>query len=118
MKNLAMKDILPYRESEKPLTDEEIEDYLGILEGWQIVQRENIPRLEKGFPFDNFRAAVNFTNQVADLAEETDHHPAILVSSRRCAVSWWTHIFKRLHINDFIMAARTELLFQDINNNM
>jgi 4a-hydroxytetrahydrobiopterin dehydratase len=113
MKNLAKKDILPYRESETPLTDAEIDNYLVIMQGWNIVERENIPRLEKSFQFNDFRAAVDFTNLVADMAEEADHHPAILVSSKRCAVSWWTHIFKRLHINDFIMAARTELLFQE-----
>ena len=113
MKALAEKNILPYRESDIPLSDAEIEAYLEILTGWKIVERENIPRLEKSFPFNDFRAAVFFTNQVADLAEEADHHPAILVSSIRCAVSWWTHIFKRLHLNDFIMAARTDLLFQE-----
>jgi len=116
MKDLAMKDILPYRESETPLTDAEIESYLVILQGWNIVERDKILRLEKGFQFNDFRSAVNFTNMVADMAEEADHHPAILVSSKRCAVSWWTHIFKRLHINDFIMAARTELLFQEKNS--
>jgi 4a-hydroxytetrahydrobiopterin dehydratase len=116
MKDLAEKDILPYRESVAPLSESEIETYLEILPGWKIVEREDIPRLEKRFPFDNFRAAVVFTNQVADLADEADHHPAILVSSIRCAVSWWTHIFKRLHLNDFIMAARTDLLFQEKND--
>ncbi len=116
MKDLANKNILAYRESDVPLSDNEIESYLEILSGWKIVEREDIPRLEKSFPFDNFQAAMVFTNQVADLAEEADHHPAILVSSIRCAVSWWTHIFKRLHLNDFIMAARTDLLFQDKND--
>jgi len=116
MKDLAEKDILPYRESDAPFSDNEIESLLEILIGWEIVEREGIPRLEKSFPFDTFRAAVVFTNKVADLADEADHHPAILVSSIRCAVSWWTHIFKRLHLNDFIMAARTELLFQEKNN--
>ena len=115
MKDLAKKIILPYRESDIPLSDKEISDYLEILPGWKIVEREDIPRLEKGFPFDSYRAAVDFTNQVAEMAEAADHHPAILVSSRRCAVSWWTHIFKRLHLNDFIMAARTELLFLENN---
>ena len=114
MKDLAQRPILPYRESDITLSDKEIEAYLEILQGWSIVIRDEIPRLEKGFPFDNFREAVNFTNLVADLAEEADHHPAILVSSKRCAVSWWTHFFKRLHPNDFIMAARTELLFQNL----
>ena len=116
MKDLAKKNILPYRESDTPLSEGEIEAYLEILPGWKIVEREDIPRLEKSFPFDDFRAAVVFTNQVADLAEEADHHPAILISSIRCTVSWWTHFFKRLHLNDFIMAGRTELLFQEKNN--
>jgi 4a-hydroxytetrahydrobiopterin dehydratase len=114
MKDLAQRPILSYRESDITLTEEEIEAYLEILQGWNIVMREDIPRLEKGFPFDSFREAVNFTNLVADLAEEADHHPAILLSSKRCAVSWWTHFFKRLHPNDFIMAARTELLLQNL----
>lgn len=113
MKDLAKKNILPYRKSDVPLSDDEIESFLEILSGWKIVEREDIPRLDKSFPFDDFRAAMVFTNQVADLAEEADHHPAILVSSIRTTVTWWTHIFKRLHLNDFIMAARTDLLFQE-----
>jgi 4a-hydroxytetrahydrobiopterin dehydratase len=113
MIDLAKRDILPYRKDDVPLTVAEIDQFLKILPGWDIVEREDIPRLEKGFPLDNFRAAVDFTNLVADLAEEADHHPAILVSSKRCAVSWWTHFYKRLHLNDFIMAARTELLYQE-----
>jgi len=72
-------------------------------------------RLEKIYPFDSFRKAMDFTNLVADLADKADHHPAILVSSKHSAVSWWTHFFKRLHPNDFIMAARTEELFQNLS---
>lgn len=118
MKDLSKMDLLAYKESQTALTEDEIEAYMDILPGWNIVEREDIPRLEKSFPFDNFRAAVDFTNQVAELADEADHHPAILVSSKRCAVSWWTHFFKRLHPNDFIMAARTDRLFQKNNLEM
>jgi 4a-hydroxytetrahydrobiopterin dehydratase len=112
MKALANRPILPYQKDENPLSDEEIRGYLDQLPDWKIVEREGIPRLEKSFSFDDFVAAVDFTNQVAELAEEADHHPAILVSWGRTAVSWWTHVFKRLHENDFIMAARTEILYQ------
>ena len=116
MKDLAKKNILPYRKSDVPFSEDEIESLLEILSGWKIVEREGLPRLDKSFPFDDFRAAMVFTNQIADLAEEADHHPAILVSSIRTTVTWWTHIFKRLHLNDFIMAARTHLLFQEKND--
>src|SRR3712207_3856494 len=35
--------------------------------------------LERDFAFDDFRAAVAFVNRVADVSEEADHHPDILV---------------------------------------
>ena len=28
----------------------------------------------------------------------------------RVTVTWWTHVLSGLHINDFIMAAKTEAL--------
>ncbi|MCJ7733534.1 MAG: 4a-hydroxytetrahydrobiopterin dehydratase [Anaerolineales bacterium] len=114
MNELASREILPYSKTDLPLLEDQILSYLEKLPGWNIVDRENIPRLEKSFSFDNFRSAVDFTNRVAELAEEADHHPAILVSWGKATVSWWTHVFKRLHENDFIMAARTEKLFQDL----
>ena len=111
MKELANKHCQPCQEGDIPLTDQQIEEHLESLPGWKIMEREGIPRLEKSFPFKNFLEALDFTNQVGELAEEADHHPAILVSWGRSAVSWWTHAINGLHENDFILAARTELLF-------
>ena len=54
-----------------------------MLPEWKIVEREGIPRLEKSFPFDDFLSAVDFTNQVAEMAEEADHHPAIQPPGKR-----------------------------------
>ncbi|MEJ2333871.1 MAG: 4a-hydroxytetrahydrobiopterin dehydratase, partial [Desulfobulbaceae bacterium] len=51
-------------------------------------------------------------NRVAALAEEENHHPAIVTEWGKVTVSWWSHIIKGLHLNDFIMAARTEELFK------
>ncbi len=113
MEELAKQPILSYAKHDEPLTEEQTEIYLNVLPEWMIVYREGNPRLEKSFSFDDFVGAVNFANQVAALAEEADHHPSILISSRKCAVRWWTFVYKRLHENDFIMAARTEKQFQD-----
>jgi 4a-hydroxytetrahydrobiopterin dehydratase len=112
MTNLASKPCLPFRGDEKPLSPEQIEEYLDQLPDWKIVEREDIPRLERSFPFPDFKGALQFTNQVGEMAEEVDHHPAILVSWGRAAVSWWTHVVNGLHENDFIMAARTNDLYQ------
>jgi 4a-hydroxytetrahydrobiopterin dehydratase len=113
MNELAQESLLSYSKDDLPLSDSDINTYLSKLPGWAIQDREGIPRLEKSYKFPDFLSAVAFTNLVAELAEEADHHPAILVSWGRSAVSWWTHFHKRLHLNDFIMAARTELLFQE-----
>lgn len=113
MEELAKQPILSYAKYDEPLTEEQTEVYLKVLPDWKIVFREGNPRLEKNYSFDDFMGAVNFANQVADLAEEAHHHPDILISWGKCAVRWWTFVYKRLHENDFIMAARTEKLFQD-----
>ena len=72
MTDLADRPILAYRKNETPLSDGEIQAYLQELPGWQIVEREGIPRLEKTFPFKSFRKAMDFANIVADLADEAD----------------------------------------------
>lgn len=111
MDKLAKQPILSYTKFDSPIAEEQSKVYLKVLPEWQIIEREGIPRLEKKYSFVDFFGAVEFANQVAGLAKEANHHPDILISWRKCAVSWWTFVYKRLHENDFIMAARTELLF-------
>jgi len=78
---------------------------------WQIVERDQIKRLERAFKFKNFVEALQFTNRVGKLAEEEGHHPALLTEWGRVTVTWWTHKIKGLHRNDFIMAAKTDGLY-------
>jgi 4a-hydroxytetrahydrobiopterin dehydratase len=113
MDKLANQPILSYSKYDEPLTEEQTEDFLKVLPDWKIVYYEGNPRLEKSFSFDDFMGAVEFANQIADLSEEAHHHPDITISWGKCLVSWWTFVYKRLHENDFIMAARTEKLYQE-----
>jgi 4a-hydroxytetrahydrobiopterin dehydratase len=113
MKELAKQPILSYSKYDSDLTDEQIEEYLKVLPNWKIVYQDGNPRLRQSFAFEDFMGAMEFANQVAEIAEEAHHHPDILVSWGKAVVSWWTFVYKRLHENDFIMAARTELLFQE-----
>lgn len=77
---------------------------------WQVITLENIPRLQRIFDFKNYPQAVEFTNKVAAIAVEEDHHPLMVLEWGRVTVQWWTHIVRGLHKNDFIMAARTDVL--------
>ena len=112
MKKLAEQKIVVVGKDAQAASPEQIEAYLERLPGWNIVEREGIPRLEKSFQFKNYVEALAFTNLVSEMAEEVDHHPAILLTWGRSAVSWWTHVIGGLHENDFIAAARTEKLYE------
>jgi 4a-hydroxytetrahydrobiopterin dehydratase len=100
------------RGDEPTLTDAEIVELLPQLPEWQVVQREGIKRLERVFKFSNFAQALAFTHKVGEQAEEEGHHPALLTEWGRVKVTWWTHKIGGLHRNDFIMAAKTDELFE------
>ena len=93
------------------LSAERITELHAQIPEWQIVEQDGVPQLERVFKFKNFAHALAFTNQVGGLAEAEDHHPAILTEWGRVTVTFWTHFLKGLHMNDFIAAARTDLLF-------
>lgn len=93
------------------LTDEEIHDFHVQIPAWQMIELDGTPSLRRVFRFKNFAQALIFTNRVGELAEAEDHHPAILTEWGRVTVTFWTHVTNGLHRNDFIAAAKTDLLY-------
>jgi 4a-hydroxytetrahydrobiopterin dehydratase len=114
MSTLAQFQCLPCRGGEPTLTAEEIASLQPEAPDWEIVERDGILRLERVFKVKNFAEALRFTNRVGELAEEQGHHPALLTEWGRVTVTWWTHKIKGLHRNDFIMAAKTDEVFQNL----
>jgi 4a-hydroxytetrahydrobiopterin dehydratase len=55
---------------------------------------------------------LEFARKVGELAEAEAHHPELLTEWGRTTVTRWTHKIKGLHGNDFIMAAKTDELYQ------
>jgi len=80
---------------------------------WKQIEENGEERLQRQFRFRNFVAALAFTNRVGELAEEQQHHPALLTEYGKVTVTWWTHKIGGLHRNDFICAARTDRIFQE-----
>jgi 4a-hydroxytetrahydrobiopterin dehydratase len=111
MNDLAQMKCVRPRSEESPLTDQQITELHIQVPDWQIVDRDNVQQLERTFKFKNFVQALQFTNQVGELAEAEDHHPALLTEWGKVTVTWWTHVVKGLHRNDFIAAAKTDQLF-------
>jgi 4a-hydroxytetrahydrobiopterin dehydratase len=72
---------------------------------WELIENHHI---EKEFAFDGYEPAVKFTNEVAHLAMEEDHHPDLLLTYGKVKVTLWTHKAGGLTENDFVMAAKIE----------
>ena len=101
------------REDAPVLNEKEIDDLLPQIPSWNVFEQEGIKRLICSFAFLSYEDSLKFTNQVAKLAEEEDHHPEIVLEWGRVTVTWWSHKIKGLHKNDFICASKTDLLFKE-----
>jgi 4a-hydroxytetrahydrobiopterin dehydratase len=96
-------------------TEQEIKQYAEQIPEWQLKQVNQINQLERVYQFKNFASAIAFTNQIAEMAEVQNHHPALLTEWGKVTITWWSHSIKGLHLNDFICAAKTEQIFKQLN---
>lgn len=92
------------------VTDQEKTEFSAEVPEWNIVEVDGIERLKRVFKLKNYAASVAFTNRIAEMAEEEDHHPLIILEWGQVTVEWWSHKIKGLHRNDFISAAKTDAL--------
>ena len=109
-----LKDLkcVPCKGGDPPLSEAEIAARMPQVPDWRVITEDGIPRLRRVFRLKNFAEALAFTQQVGELAEMEDHHPALLTEWGKVTVTWWTHKIKGLHQNDFIMAAKTDAAAQ------
>ena len=91
----------------------ELETLLTQIPDWALDRQDDVECLSRQFRFRNFREAFAFAGQIASLAEQQDHHPALRIEWGSVVVYWWTHRIGGLHLNDFIMAARTDRIARE-----
>ena len=84
----------------------ELDGLLASVPGWQLAG----DRIRKHFRFADFRAAMAFVNATAWISHREDHHPDLSVHYNRCVVRYSTHDVGGLSNNDFVCAAKAELL--------
>lgn len=92
------------------VSDEELVALIKEIPDWVSVSEDGILKLRREYLFKSYKLSVEFTNKVANLAENENHHPDILLEWGKVTVTWWSHKIKGLHKNDFIMAAKTDEL--------
>jgi len=94
-----------------PLDDAEIREKLAILPDWSVKEENEVKKLSRVFKFKDYLSVLDFTHKVGLLTEEEGHHPMLITEWGKVTVIWWTHKINGLHDNDFIMAAKTDLLY-------
>lgn len=112
MSELSQQHCEACRADAPKVTDEELRELMPKIPDWEVIVIDDIMRLTRDFKFGNFVEAMSFANRVGEIAEDANHHPAILTEWGKVNVTWWTHKIKGLHKNDLIMAARTDDVFQ------
>jgi len=88
------------------LSDAEIEERLGQLDGW----RRSGDAIVKEFDNGDFKGSVDFVNRITPAAEEMNHHPDLAISWSKVTVSLSTHSQGGITENDFELASRIDLL--------
>ncbi|HVQ05233.1 MAG TPA: 4a-hydroxytetrahydrobiopterin dehydratase [Burkholderiaceae bacterium] len=89
------------------LTDSEVSAQIAAgAPSWQA----DGDAIERDFKFDDFRLTMAFVNAVAGVADAEDHHPHLAVDYGHCLVRWSTHSAGGITRNDFICAAKVDVL--------
>ena len=111
MNNLSNFVCVPCETGGDPMNEEQISKYTPQVPEWKVIDTDTISKLMREFTFKNFVEAISFADSVGKIAEENGHHPKLVVEWGKVRVLWWTHAVKGLHRNDFIMAAKTEEIY-------
>lgn len=88
------------------LTPEDRQKFCESLPEWEIIDEH----LVKNYAFLDYYETMAFVNALAWIAHQEDHHPDLSVHYNRVRVEWSTHDAGHLTLNDFICAARCEML--------
>jgi 4a-hydroxytetrahydrobiopterin dehydratase len=106
--DLSSRHCIPCKGGTAPIAGEDIARLLASLEGWSLGENE----IYKRFEFKNFFRTMAFVNAVAWIAHTEGHHPDLEVAYGACLVRYTTHAIGGLSENDFICAAKVDLLLR------
>ena len=87
----------------------DINNFMKKVPEWETDKK----RIERVFEFDDFTAAIDFVNLVAEISEEQEHHPDIDIRYNRVKVSIYTHSKSGLTELDFQLAERIDTLAEE-----
>jgi 4a-hydroxytetrahydrobiopterin dehydratase len=109
MSELSSRHCVPCEDDGFPaLTIEQARDLMPQIPDWKLSEDGRV--INRLFGFKDFNAALAFANAIGKVADEEWHHPDLRVSWGKVEVALTTHSIKGLSENDFILAAKIDLL--------
>ncbi len=105
---LAQARCLPRKGIEHKLTQARVAELMLNLPGWALA--EDGRAITRTYRFDDYYRTMAFVNALALVAHREDHHPDLGVHYDRAVVRYSTHDVGGLSENDFICAAKADLL--------
>ena len=90
------------------LNEMQISENLAKLNNWSVNDEQKM--IFKKFSFKTFNQALKFTNKIGQLADKEGHHPDVSLGWGYSLIMLHTHAIKGLSINDFIMAAKIDII--------
>jgi 4a-hydroxytetrahydrobiopterin dehydratase len=111
---LATKKCTPCQGNILPMTIEDANKLMNRVPGW--ILQANATKIERTFKESNFMGALSLAQKIGALCEAEGHHPDITLGWGYCTVVFQTHKINGLHENDFIMAAKTNRLFEALGH--
>ena len=79
-----------------------------LASDWRLI--EDGKAIKREFAFRDFYRTMSFVNALAHIANIEDHHPDLEIGYNYCRVTYTTHAIGGLSENDFVCAAKVELI--------
>lgn len=110
MTELIEKRCLACEGGVQPLTTDKIKTLLTQTPKWTV--DTNNKTILRTFTFKNYYQTMAFVNAIAWMTHYENHHPDLEIGYNRCCVNYTTHAIDGLSENDFICAAKVDILYQ------
>lgn len=110
---LEERDCVPCEGGVPPLDTREEDELHSYVSNWEL-DRRGTHKLRRAFKRGDFTQTMELVNRIADVSQQQGHHPDMHVSYGQVVVEYYTHAICGLSINDFIMAAKVNVLAQAV----
>uniref|UniRef100_A0A7N0UUD8 4a-hydroxytetrahydrobiopterin dehydratase n=1 Tax=Kalanchoe fedtschenkoi TaxID=63787 RepID=A0A7N0UUD8_KALFE len=112
MDDLTIKKCVPCNAGElRAMTEEAASEFMSKVPGWKLENEGGTLKLNRSWKVKSFTKGLDFFQAVAEVAEAEGHHPDLhLVGWNNVKIDIWTHAVGGLTENDFILAAKINML--------